>query len=792
MCTSIPLNNTRKAFAQIIFFVMLTGVISTDLRAQNLTQRRPGAVRGVVKTSDDFPAELVTAGLKGRNKGATTNSKGEFEIRRVDPGNYTLTVSFVGLETKEIAIEVSEGETVDVGEIMLNESSRRLEEITISDRREYLETEPSSSLRIQTPLIETPQSIIVVTSDVIRDQQLFTTTDVIRNVSGVTSIFPYVNIYTDLNIRGTRAGANALRNGMQLSSGLQEDMSYVDKVEFVKGPAGFMLAQGEPGGMYNVVTRKPLGRNHASASLVTGSYGLFRSSLDVGNTIGEKVAYRVNAMGQKSGSHLDFGQNNRVSVAPVVRYQLSDKTSLTVEYNLDIVTVNGTFAQVPTMNGKPVVPKSFMIDDPGIDPARIRNDYGLVNLHHQFNDEWSLTAQIGAAHFAETNRLLFTTQGIDANNKLLRNYRYLQRDYKNGNAQVYLNGNVRTGSIGHTLLIGFDGGVREAKSKFAQVNDILPIDIYTPVYGVASVADTLIDESAVSFGPTTKTSWQAFTVLDHIKISEWLHVAIGGRYTWFLSGTEQRVDNKVTPRAGILIEPMKNTSVYALYDQSFLPQTALSFTGQRFEPLTGSNIEFGIKREFFDKRLFAQVAVYNITKNNVLTSDPDHPGFSIQRGQVKSKGVELDVIGAVSNGFTLVGNYAYTDAKITRDTDPNIVGTREQAPVHTMNAWAKYSISKGVLSGLGAGIGGSYYKDRYIFTRKKVPTDPQQKLDDFASLNAALFYQAGKLNVALNVDNLTDEFNFIGTFNGAIGEQGEFQYISMPGRNFRLSVSVNF
>jgi iron complex outermembrane recepter protein len=435
---------TTKRFAigtPIIFLLVL--MVMPELNAQVTQVKKTVSIKGAIKTSDGLPAESVTVGLKGTSKGTVTDGKGAFEIRKVEPGSYILTVSFIGLETRDIAIDVKDNETLLLQEITLSENSQKLEEIIVSDRRSYLQGEPSSSLRIQTPLVETPQSIIVITNDVIKDQQLFTTTDVIKNVSGVTSIFPYANIYTDLNIRGSRAGANALRNGMQLSSGLQEDMSYVDRVEFVKGPAGFMLAQGEPGGMYNVVTKKPLGRSHSSASMAMGSYGLFRAALDAGNRVGDKVSYRLNIMGQKSGTHLNFGQNNRLSVAPVVRYEFSDKTSVTFEYNLDIATVNGTFAQVPTINGKTALPKSFMIDDPGIDPAKIKNNYGTVNLHHQLNDQWTLTAQIGAASFAEDNKLLFTTRAIDENNKLLRNYRYIYRDYKNGNAQLFLNGNVR-------------------------------------------------------------------------------------------------------------------------------------------------------------------------------------------------------------------------------------------------------------------------------------------------------------------------------------------------------------
>lgn len=190
--------------------------------------------------------------------------------------------------------------------------------------------------------------------------------------------------------------------------------------------------------------------------------------------------------------------------------------------------------------------------------------------------------------------------------------------------------------------------------------------------------------------------------------------------------------------------------------------------------------------------LFTQLALYNITKNNVLTADPQNPGFSIQRGQIKSKGIELDVMGSVNRNLSIIANYAYTDAKITKDTDSSVIGSRESAPLHAINLWFKYSINEGILKGLGFGTGGSLYLDQYGWTVKKNPGDAPMTYD-YKSLNAAIYYTIGGLTLSLNGDNLTDAYNFIfGGFDYNLGKSGEYDYISQPGRTIRLAATYSF
>jgi iron complex outermembrane receptor protein len=756
-----------------------------------------GTIKGKIVTADGQAAEGVSIVLAGSSKGTVSAADGSFELKRVSLGSHILIVSFAGLQTQKIKVEVTSGNNT-VPDITLKESSNVMQEVIVrSQRTTYKDDQPSSSLRIQTSVMETPQSIIAVNKNVLEDQQVFVVTDAAKNVSGVTSIFPYVGIYTDFNIRGTRASSNKLRNGMNTSGGgvLQEDASYIESIEFIKGPAGFMLAQGEPGGMYNVVTKKPLGKTHAGVNFTTGSYGLFRGGIDFGSTAGKdkQFSYRLNIMGQKSGTHLDYGINNRLSIAPVIRYDFNDNTALTLEYNFDKVTVNGTFAQVPTRNGK-FLRRSFTIEDPLADPMHLTNHYGYINLQHKLDDNWKLTAQLGVQYADQYGTLFYSTAVVNANDLLPRNYRYLARRSTNTTGQVFLNGNVKTGKLEHKLLFGFDGGVVENKSAFVSLLNVLPINVNKPVYGLSVGIDTLMNESAVPWASPSKVLWQAFTLQDDIRITPWLQLTVGGRFTHYENSPSRDAlkDGVFTPRAGIVLQPLNDLSIYALYDRAFVAQTGTNAAGERFEPLRGNNLEVGIKREWFNRRLLTQVAVYSITKNNALTADINNPGFNIQTGSVKSKGIEFDVMGLIDRNTSIVMNYAYTDAKITKDNNAALVGQRQQTPLHTANAWVKYNFVDGALNGLGIGLGGSYYADQYTFTTKKAASDAQATLPDYKSLNASLSYRIKRLNFGLNVDNITNEFNVIGNYNYTLGTSGEYVYIAMPGTNWRFSIGYKF
>ena len=256
-------------------------------------------LKGQVKTQEGKPAEFVNVILRGTNKGVVTNDAGNFEIQGVKAGNYVVQASFVGLEAVQQKVNLSSGQTLEIT-LTLPESAKELQEVVVnSNPSKYVTDYPSISLRLKTPLLELPQNIQVVTKQLLQDQQIFDMLEgVTRNVSGVTRLEHWDN-YALLNMRGSQIAA--FRNGMnvQMAWGpLAEDMSMVERIEFVKGPAGFMLANGEPAGFYNVVTKKPTGITRGEVTGTIGSFNTYRTTLDLDGKLTNdgKLLYRLNTV----------------------------------------------------------------------------------------------------------------------------------------------------------------------------------------------------------------------------------------------------------------------------------------------------------------------------------------------------------------------------------------------------------------------------------------------------------------------------------------------------------------
>src|SRR5688500_6189182 len=324
---------------KISMLMTMMVVLMTTVSAQQIT----GSIKGKITTSDNKPAEGVTVLVRNTSKNAVADNDGVFEIRNVQPGDYTIAISLVGYKDEEQEITVQNGKATEVI-VQLTLSNRELKEVVVlANRSSFKTNRGSSSLRLQSPILEIPQNIQVVTAKLINNQQIFDMLEgVTRNVSGASRVEHWDN-YARITMRGSNVGA--FRNGMNVSTDwgpLTEDMSMVERIEFVKGPAGFMLANGDPSGFYNVVTKKPSGRNKGEVGISLGSFDLYRATLDLdGKLSGDgKLLYRFNVMGQLKGSHRQFDYNNRYTIVPVLKYLIDDKTSVTLEYTHQFSEVN--------------------------------------------------------------------------------------------------------------------------------------------------------------------------------------------------------------------------------------------------------------------------------------------------------------------------------------------------------------------------------------------------------------------------------------------------------------------
>ena len=758
-----------------------------------------GTIKGSAKTIDGKAAEFVNIILAGTQLGATVDMNGNYIIEGVKPGNYTLVASFVGLKSQSKQIEVAPDNTVIV-DFNLTESKKELAEVVVTaNPAKYVADYPSVSLRLKTPLLEIPQNVQIVTQQILKDQQIFDMLEgVTRNVSGATRMEHWDN-YALIYMRGSQIAA--FRNGMNVTmvwSPQPEDMSMVERIEFVKGPAGFMLANGEPSGFYNVVTKKPTGITRGEVGMTVGSFDTYRATLDLDGRLDKagKLLYRLNVLGQSKGSHRPYEFSNRISVAPVIKYQLSDKTSLTAEYtyqknSMSIIGSNYSFSA----KGYGDLPVEFTTAEDNMKPSILKENSAFVTMVHNFNDNWKFTGQIAYINSQQTGQTLWPS-GMSANKDTLYRGTTLW-DYEGESkvGQFFVNGDVQTGGLRHRILAGIDMGDKSFYHDWSQGGALTQLNIYNPVYGTISASDYPVFDRSKDIrerGVHYRQSYVGYYAQDEIGMfNDKLRLTLAGRLTT-ASDLDPYAANfveatKFTPRVGLSYSIDKNTSAYAVYDQAFIPQAGADANGNSFQPITGDNVELGVKREWFGGNWVTGLSLYQITKNNVLTTDPDNINFSIQLGQTVTKGIEFDIRGQITDELDVTANYAYTDGVVTKDTDPakeNI--TTPGISKNIANAWFTYRFKDKALKGLGVSVGAQYQGGRtswYVFD------GTSQELPDYFRLDGAVSYQLNKFTVALNVNNITSNYLYSGAY---YNWGGYYYWQAEPKINSRLTISYKF
>jgi len=776
----------------------------------NIAFAQNGVIKGYINTADKQPAEYVNVGLKGTTKGSFTDANGEFQIKNVAPGTYTLVATVMGMKGNEQEVEVEAGEVTSIV-ITLTETSTKLQEVKVTQmRNKYNENNTSSSLRLQTPIQELPQNIQVVTPSMLKDQQVISMSDgLIRNVSGLVRSEHWGDMYTNITARGSQI--QAFRNGFNVVNSywgpLTEDMSFVDNIEFVKGPAGFMLSSGDPSGLYNVVTRKPTGISKGEVNFTVGSFNLYRAALDLDGKLSKngKLLYRLNVAGQNKNTHRANEYNDRYSIAPVISYQLDNKTKLTLEYNYQRANMSNVGSYyVWSTEGFGTHPVGYTTLPAGTPGVKINDHSVYLNLQHEFNDKWKITAQAARFMYNQIGTSMWPTavQG----DSMIRYIGIWDSKSTMNMGQVFVNGNFKTGFINHKVLAGLDMAKKEYLADWSQSHDL---DDTTNWYHMGDPADLndipqgypdfdrskpLVERARAGFG------WQdqAYTsiyVQDELGfVDNKLRLTLAGRYTTLQMAYAGPADSAshFTPRVGLSASIDKNTAVYALYDQAFMPQSGNIRTG-KVQPITGNNIELGVKRQWMDGKWSTGLTVYRILKNNELTSDPTDPSFfySVEMGQKISEGVEFDLKGTIVRGLSIVANYAYTDSRISKVTDGvTLFKVGDVVPgfsKHTANAWLTYRVTTGALKGFGVSAGATFLGARATYW------DPSPNggstLPDYFKLDGGLSWEGDKVTITANVFNILNEYLYSGSYYAWLGA---YNWQTDPPRNLRLSVGYRF
>lgn len=799
-----PIKNGLHKMRIIITFLLLFS--NAAIFAQS------GIISGTIKTSDNQPAEYVNVGLKGTTKGATTDKKGTFLIKDIKPGSYTLSVPVTGRTASEQSAAVAAGETTNVT-ISLSETSKDLEEVVITDNaNKYTQKATSSGLHVTTPIQELPQNIQVVTGSMLKDQQVISMSDgLIRNVSGLIRAEHWGDMYTNITARGSQL--QAFRNGFNVVNSywgpLTEDMSFVENIEFVKGPAGFMLSSGDPSGLYNVVTKKPTGITKGEANITAGSFGLFRTSVDLDGKLSKdgRLLYRLNVAGQNKKSHRANEYNNRYAFAPVLSYKPDDKTKLTLEYNYqraDMSNVGSFYIFDP--NGFATRPVEFTTLPAGTPGVFIEDHSVYVNLQHTINDNWKITAQASRFMYNQVGTSMWPS-AENPDGTMIRNIGIWDSKSNMTMGQVFVNGEVKTGTINHKILGGLDMANKEYIADWSQSHDLDDTahlfdpnnpNLGVPVtgYPVFDRSKPLAERAQAGYGYQTQ-SYTSLYVQDELGFFDnTARLTLAGRYT-DLKQAYAGPDDKAkhfTPRVGLSVSVNKATAVYALYDQAFVPQTGILTSGAKVQPITGNNMEVGVKRQWLGGRWSSGLSIYRILKNNELIADPNQAptsGLSIELGQKVSEGLELDIKGTVTRGLTLTANYAYTDSRVLKVADGvTTVKVGDIVPgfaKHTANTWLTYRIQSGALKGVGVSGGTTFLDGRATYWDPS--PNPEAKLKDYFKADAGLSWENDKLRITANVFNLLNEYLYSGSY---YSWNKSYYWQTDPPRNFRLTIGYNF
>ncbi|POY38454.1 TonB-dependent siderophore receptor [Solitalea longa] len=756
-------------------------------------QTKNGVISGTVKTSDGNPAASVNISLKEINRGTITNELGAFHLKNIKEGTYTLLVSSVGLTSQEKTITVASGQTSTV-ELTLTETAGQLAEVVVTGAKS-VNKKPVTVGRIEIAPMDLPQAVAIIDNKTITEQQVNKLSDAIKNVNGVTLTDNRGTNVETFFARGYNLGANnIMKNGARANSGIVPEASTLESVEVLKGSAALLYGNVSGGAVINMVTKKPKFEYGGEVSMRTGSYSFYKPSVDVYGPISKKLAFRAIGTYENAESFRSSVESKRYYINPSLLYQISSKTDLLVQgdyLNADFTPDFGIGTLTDSESSKipTTISKSSFFNTPWA-YQKAKQATASANLNHQFNAKWKLNSVLAYQNF---DRNYFSTERIQANavgdwNRVLTRTKSNENYYT---GQLNLTGDLKTGKIRHQLLVGSDAerynNTTYTFKKFATAYD--KINILDPSKYPLRTDMPVTTDSLRTVVPTNRFG---IFVQDLISVSEKFKVLAGLRWSYqnvitgnihnIATGAEYKttVKNKdekaFSPRLGLVYQPTKTTSLFASYSNNFAPNSGVDINNNNLDPSIIDQYEVGVKNDFFQGRLSANLTIYKIINDNYAQSVPGSSnGAKELAGETTSDGLEVDLNGTLAKGLNFLAGYSYTYMRFTNttgNTGSNKEGERlVGVPSNTANASLFYTFSNNLLNGLKVGFSGFYTGKRnggynntnYINGAVPPAGQPQNRLipvDGFTTFDLSLGYTYKKLSILGKVSNLADELNY--------------------------------
>lgn len=666
-------------------------------------------------------------------------------------------------------------------------------QVKIQANKQYRQLSVAGATKTDSLLIDLPLSVRVLGAELLQDTGANTLRDALDLTSGIQRQSNLGGLWDSYAMRGFTGdpnfGSDYMVNGVNSSRGYNgiRDNANTYAIEVLKGPASALYGRGEPGGTINILTKKPRFDSAYQMDVRLGSYQEKRISADLTGPINEHFAYRLNLARESNESARDFIKSDKFFIAPSMLWRLNDHTTLSYEieaneqkspFDRGVVAVKGQLG---------LIPNSRFLGEPADGRMQVKSIGHQVFFQHDLNANWAIQSGLSYRD-SEIQGYSTEASGLLADNETLRRQRrYRDFSASDRSARIELAGKHNFAGTQHQSLFGVEhvqfADERLQLRRNPSAANPYSINIFRPVYGKQA------DPLALSINTKENQETNALYLQDQIDWNTHWKTLVGIRVDRY----QQRVENRrsatsnqqalqsSSPRIGAVYQAMPNLAWYVSAAKGFRPNSGVSINNTAFPAEESRSYEMGMKWENSQKNLSATIALFNIDKKNVLTTNPVNTDFSVTAGELKSKGLELDIEGQLHDKLSIAAAYAYTDAKVSRGDNLIVTGSRfPNVPQHSGNLFIKQSFELGgQASGIGLGIQyiGTRYGDVAVSSNFMLPAYTTVKL-------VADYAISPRMQVNLQVNNLFNRQYFASAYSQVWVQPGTERHLSA---NLRIS-----
>jgi len=716
---------------------------------------------------------------------------------------YNLLLALGLLSFASYGQDYSSNETTSsITDTVKNKKGQILNEVVVTKNKE---PKPVTAVRSGLKPMDNPQTVQVIGSEVIEQQQAIRLSEVLKNANGVYVGSARGGAQESFFSRGYDMSANNMfKNGFRYNAGSIPDVSGLDKVEFLKGGSALLFGNVAPGGILNLVTKTPQFKSGGEISMQIGSYAYYKPAFDFYGGLTKSIAFRINGSYENSESFRDVVKNERLYINPSLLFVINPKTQITVQG--DYLSADWTPDFGTGIIGTKILdlPRNAFYGSLWSN-GTTKSASASVLLNHDFNKNWKLNFNSSFQSYDRASKSTAQLSTIKDNGDWTRPLVQNENLEQILGDQLSLQGNFSTGSVKHQIFTGADWENSFATAYTFAFNPANYDTINLFNFDPSTQRNDIPDARATQIAKT-ETNRFGIYLQDLISITEKFKVLAGVRWSWqeaevttyketAVSGVQtvrpenavptvgaKKLDNAFSPKFGLIYQPRKDVSIFGSYSTSFTPNTGTTADLKPIEPSIIDQFEAGIKTDFLKGLLSTNVTVYQIVNSNLaqtaefkadgsLNTDTN---VKVLSGETKSKGVEIDVTARPVEGLSIIAGYSYNDMRYSKTSGLNgsfIEGDRlVRTPANTANLSFFYTVQDGFFKGISLGAVGNYIGDRLGGWNDQHSTDTTKypdgiyhreiPLEGYVTIDASVGYTWNKFSILCKLSNITNELNY--------------------------------